>query len=117
MCPFVDIVTLFLLSMFSQKRTTRNPLTINQHFAKAFEYDSEKEREELRKRASNLLPGPNACAERIGVPWFSEGQIWIQLFSVGFLINDSEDSPEGTRKRPRWEKNSLWRWVLPFFVL
>ena len=47
MCPFVDIVTLFLLSMFSQKRTTRNPSTINQHFAKAFEY--EKEREELRE--------------------------------------------------------------------
>ena len=52
-----------MLSDSDSETDNLHTLTINQHFAKAFEY--KKEREELAKRASNLLPRFNACAERI----------------------------------------------------
>ena len=52
-----------MLSDSDPETNNLHTLTINQHFAKAFEY--KKEREELAKCASNLLPVFNACAERI----------------------------------------------------
>ena len=52
-----------MLSDADSETNDLHTLTINEHFAKAFEY--KKEREELAKRASNLLPSFSACAERI----------------------------------------------------
>lgn len=62
-----------MLSDSESETENVHTFTINEHYAKAFEY--KKEREELEKRASSDL----SFASVITYICYSQGQIWLGL--------------------------------------